>query len=269
MSLPLTSQQGSNLTYNATNGVVTVSKTSNYKIIYKAGSTNSSSSMGSISLQTSSDGSTWTTIYACNPQQPTAPNLYYSPQDILWEGLLSSGTYFRFYSSLSATQGVNGDITTYPYASIEEIPSATIIQPSAITVSDLISKIYPVGHILMTENADNPVNYLGVGTWSAYGAGKVPVGIDSSQTEFNTVGKTSGEKTHTLSPNEMPSHTHTVRMSNGVGSDSSSFEANYGGSGGNDATSNGNGIINTGSAGSGIAHNNLQPYVTTQYIIKY
>jgi len=39
--------------------------------------------------------------------------------------------------------------------------------------------------------------------------GRVPVGLDSGQTEFNTLGETGGAKTHTLATSEMPSHTHT------------------------------------------------------------
>ena len=38
--------------------------------------------------------------------------------------------------------------------------------------------------------------------------GRVITGLDSSQTEFDTLGETGGEKTHTLTVNEMPSHTH-------------------------------------------------------------
>ena len=39
--------------------------------------------------------------------------------------------------------------------------------------------------------------------------GRVPVGYDSGQTEFDTLGETGGAKTHTLTSSEMPSHTHT------------------------------------------------------------
>lgn len=48
------------------------------------------------------------------------------------------------------------------------------------------------------------------GTWVAWGTGRVPVGVDSSQTEFDEVEKTGGEKTHTLTVDEMPSHEHDV-----------------------------------------------------------
>lgn len=39
--------------------------------------------------------------------------------------------------------------------------------------------------------------------------GRVPVGYNSSDTDFATVGKMSGEKTHKLTPTEMPSHGHS------------------------------------------------------------
>lgn len=51
---------------------------------------------------------------------------------------------------------------------------------------------------------------MSAGTWVAWGAGRVPVGVDTAQTEFNTVEKTGGEKTHTLATNEMPRHNHML-----------------------------------------------------------
>ena len=76
-------------------------------------------------------------------------------------------------------------------------------------MKNVINTIYPIGHILMTENSSNPNTYLGVGTWVQYGAGKVPVGIDSTQTEFDTIGKTGGEKAHKLTDVEMQ-HAHNI-----------------------------------------------------------
>lgn len=39
--------------------------------------------------------------------------------------------------------------------------------------------------------------------------GKVPVGYNSSDADFDALGETGGAKTHTLTSDEMPSHTHT------------------------------------------------------------
>ena len=71
----------------------------------------------------------------------------------------------------------------------------------------IINKIYPVGSIYISYSSTNPSSFLG-GTWEAFGKGQTLVGIDSSQTEFSAVGKTGGEKAHTLTVDEMPSHTH-------------------------------------------------------------
>ena len=71
-----------------------------------------------------------------------------------------------------------------------------------------LNLIYPVGSIYMSVKNASPETFLG-GTWVAWGSGKVPVGVDTSDTSFNTVEKTGGEKTHTLTENEMPAHKHT------------------------------------------------------------
>ena len=44
--------------------------------------------------------------------------------------------------------------------------------------------------------------------------GRVAVGRDAAQTEFDTLGETGGAKTHTLTTAEMPSHTHTQNAHN-------------------------------------------------------
>ena len=42
----------------------------------------------------------------------------------------------------------------------------------------------------METTNTNPATYLGFGTWISWGAGKVPVGVDTADTDFATVEKT-------------------------------------------------------------------------------
>lgn len=124
--------------------------------------------------------------------------------------------------------------------------------------------------------------------------GRVAVGLDSSQTEFDTLGEIGGAKTHTLTSAQIPSHTHTYSgTTNTTGSHNhingwaSITGYNYVGSGGNSNwpfgggsnaaqrdlqaagdhshTFSGTTAANTGGDG---AHNNLQPYIVLNYIIK-
>ena len=75
------------------------------------------------------------------------------------------------------------------------------------TLTEKINTMYPVGSIYMSVNNTNPSTLFG-GTWEAWGAGKVPVGVDVGETEFNEVEKTGGAKSETLSVNQIPSHNH-------------------------------------------------------------
>ena len=131
---------------------------------------------------------------------------------------------------------------------------------TAIQVSDLLSKIYPVGSIYMSVVNTSPASFLG-GTWSAWGAGRVPVGVDTTQTEFNTVEKTGGEKAHTLTAAELAAHRHYLCTSTTGGSGSFDAYAPLTSHIGGSAITTGIGIL-TASAGSDSAHNNLQPYIT-------
>lgn len=91
--------------------------------------------------------------------------------------------------------------------------------------------------------------------------GRVPVGLDSTDTSFDALGETGGEKTHTLLEAEMPSHTHKLGIAGTSGS-STYLITNY-------TTATRAELGSTGSTGGGGAHNNLQPYIVMNYIIKY
>lgn len=63
---------------------------------------------------------------------------------------------------------------------------------------DVVNRIYPVGSIYMsaTMSTASQVEAALGGTWVAWGSGRVPVGVDTTQTEFDTSEKTGGSKTH-------------------------------------------------------------------------
>ena len=145
--------------------------------------------------------------------------------------------------------------------------------------------IYPVGSIYMSVNATNPSTYFG-GTWVAWGAGRVPVGINASDSNFNTVEKTGGAATVTLSASQIPSHTHAkgTLATASAGAHTHNLQnqkAPWGTSASNrvlvDATSGYTEVTNkattsagahthtvsgsTAATGGGGSHNNLQPYI--------
>lgn len=90
---------------------------------------------------------------------------------------------------------------------------------ASIDTAQLLNLVYPVGSIYMAVNNVNPSTFIG-GTWEAWGSGKVPVGVDTTDSDFETAEKTGGSKelqehSHTFTPegtlsNQDTSHTHTV-----------------------------------------------------------
>ena len=153
-------------------------------------------------------------------------------------------------------------------------------------IKEFTGALYPVGSIYMSVKNTNPSTYFG-GTWVAWGTGRVPVGVNANDTNFATVEKTGGASAVTLTTAQMPSHTHakgtlTTASTGGHTHDLKNQKASWGTSGGNrvliDATSGYTAVSNktttsagshshtisgsTAAAGSGNAHNNLQPYIT-------
>jgi len=115
-----------------------------------------------------------------------------------------------------------------------------------------LQAVYPVGSIYINAAVStNPGTLLGFGTWAAFGAGRVIVGLNAADSDFDTAQETGGAKTHTLTIDEMPSHNHSVTMST---SDTDNNNLSEG-------DTSGTSSFTTSSTGGGSAHNNLQPYI--------
>ncbi len=200
------------------------------------------------------------------------------------------------------------------------LPSGAITMYGAATA--------PTGYLLCDGTAVSRTTYAALFTAisTTYGAGngsttfnlpnlkgRVPVGLDSSQTEFDVRGETGGAKTHTLTTSEMPvhthiqdAHTHTQNAHTHIQDAHTHTQASHNhtyqfqnttaNNGSGVPIMNGDGAANTSSvaptinsttatnqnttavnqnttatnqnAGSGAAHNNLQPYLVLNFIIK-
>lgn len=73
-----------------------------------------------------------------------------------------------------------------------------------INMTTLSKLIYPVGSIYMSANSTNPKNLFG-GTWVAWGTGRVPIGVNASDSDFSSVEKTGGSKTVNIAHNHVES----------------------------------------------------------------
>lgn len=68
---------------------------------------------------------------------------------------------------------------------------------------------WPVGAVYISVTDTSPATLFG-GTWSAIATGRMLVGVDTGQTEFDTVEETGGSKTKTIAAANLPTHTHVA-----------------------------------------------------------
>jgi microcystin-dependent protein len=85
----------------------------------------------------------------------------------------------------------------------------TVKHPDAFAIA------FPIGYIFMSTSPTNPGTTLGYGTWTAYAAGRMLIGVGTSDAAY-TAGSTGGESTHKLVSSEMPSHTHIQNSHNHI-----------------------------------------------------
>lgn len=191
---------------------------------------------------------------------PTLPSWY--PYTNAWVGTELQPSFVEWYIK---TAGVNQNDLTVIKEDISQLQTETTQLNNDVTklmgaftsVTDLTKQLFllmhRVGDIIFSTSNENPSTIYG-GTWVAWGKGQVPVGVDTSDSDFNTVEKTGGEKEHTLTVDEMPSHKHDFGQQF-TGMPVSSGNYGYYMISGTQTDV----IKNT---GGNQPHNNLQPYIT-------
>lgn len=70
----------------------------------------------------------------------------------------------------------------------------------------LMELAFPIGSTYVTPTETNPAEILGFGTWERFK--KIPLGLDETDPDMDTIGKTGGEKKHSLTEAQGPRHIH-------------------------------------------------------------
>lgn len=181
----------------------------------------------------------------------------------------STGTGSTVLSASPTFTGVPAAPTASPGTNTTQLANTAFVQAA-------LQAVYPIGSIYINAGVTtNPATLLGFGTWVAFGAGRVPVGLNGADPLFDALEETGGSKDATL-----VSHSHTfsgTTATNGAHVHAYYHEAIAASSGGSQLTPRGSGgSYNTSSAGthdhtysgttstqgSSATNANLPPYIT-------
>ena len=84
--------------------------------------------------------------------------------------------------------------------------------------NNFLNKTYPIGSIYIstTDSTASAVHDRFGGTWEAYATGRTLIGMGSNGTNnYTTIGATGGATSHTITTDNMPSHTHSFSGTTG------------------------------------------------------
>ena len=148
-------------------------------------------------------------------------------------------------------------------AVVTEVKQVVVVEGDSLRFdgTDMVAvpSPWPVGSVFLAVVPTDPATLLGYGTWAAIGAGKMLVGYDAADSDFNAAEKTGGAKTHTISVAEMPTHRHSLTGLRGLGTGTET--TGYAGISAGADTSSTSTPFEIGTTGSGAAHPNLPPYI--------
>ena len=189
------------------------------------------------------------------------------------------------FNSISGAMSSKADIASPTFTGTPAAPTAssgtsTTQLATTAFVTAALSAIYPVGSIYINAAVStNPNTLLGFGTWTAFGAGKVIVGLDSADALFDTLEETGGSKdaitvshTHTATSTVTDSgHVHAMtRYLGSLGGNNTGYVGDDSGAGGtssqNTATATTGITVATtnASTGSSGTNANVQPFIVVK-----
>ena len=188
------------------------------------------------------------------------------------------------FNNIATAVATKADLTSPTFTGTPALPTGTTgvtqsfgdnstLLATTAFVQLAYQKLHPVGSIYINAtSATNPATLLGFGTWVAFGAGRVMVGLDAGNAAFDTAEETGGSADAIV-----VSHTHTATVTDpGHIHGSGSF---FGGTGSQPSPGTGGttcvggpvvaipsattGIsVSNSTAGSSGTNANLQPYIT-------
>ena len=143
--------------------------------------------------------------------------------------ILEAIGFLQKQSSDNSTALSGKQATLISGANIKTINSNSLLGSGDLAITAVA---FPVGAVFIAVVSTNPATLLGYGTWSEFGAGRVLVGFNSADSDFNTVEGTGGNKTsaisahsgaavanhasHTHTYTDVPNHTHPHNMQGGT-----------------------------------------------------
>ena len=190
------------------------------------------------------------------------------------------------FNAISGAISSKADIASPTFTGTPAAPTATAGSnttqlATTAFVTAALSAVYPVGSIYVNAAVStNPATLLGFGTWTAFGAGRVMVGLDSADALFDTLEETGGSKdaivvshTHTATTTATDSgHTHTIKDGdvntrtnpyfNWTGTGGASVGTN--GASTNSSTANITASTTVASTGSSGTNANVQPFIVVR-----
>jgi hypothetical protein len=188
------------------------------------------------------------------------------------------------FNNIATAIATKADLTSPTFTGTPTLPTGTIATTQSAGsntttiattafVQTAIALLYPVGSIYTNASVStNPATLLGFGTWTAFGAGRVMVGFNSSNALFDTAEETGGSAdaitvshTHTATSTDS-GHVHDLSNANNAfisgGGSQPNYTPGYGAAGGVVLTSTANITTTITSAGSSGTNANYQPYIT-------